>query len=186
MKSIALLRSEHRDIETMLDVLEMAASRLRNGAAVRPELLSSAVAFFEGFGNHCHHEKEEKLLFPLLAKYGVDPGAGCIRALQAQHEVDRGYLREIKGEIEHLRSDDTAAGGRLAAVLQEYVQLLKEHIRIEEGYLDRLIAQTISPADDARLVEQFQAIDRQTAPPAPAAEPARTAVASPAQHETRH
>lgn len=160
MKSIALLRSEHRDIETMLDVLEVAASRLRSGAFVRPELLSSAVSFFETFGNGCHHQKEEKLLFPLLARYGIDPGTTCLRALQAQHEVDQAYLREIKGEIERIRGGDGAAATRLAAVLQEYVQLLKEHIRIEEGYLDYLVTKTISPADDARLVEQFDAIDR--------------------------
>ena len=156
MKSIDLLRSEHRDLESMLAVLEAAALCLRGGGSVRADLLSCALAFFEGFGAICHHAKEEALLFPLRSGLGSD--ICFVAALQAQHEIDRAYLLEIKEAVERLASHDIASGPRLSIVLLEYVQLVKEHIRIEESYFDRL-AETISAADDARLVERFQAMD---------------------------
>jgi hemerythrin-like domain-containing protein len=160
MQSIDVLRREHRDLESMLDGLEAAASRLRAGESVPADWLLSAVALFEGFGNSCHHAKEEQALFPLLAQYGLGPEISFVRALRAQHETDRAYLLEIKEEAERLAANDRTAGPRLAVVLREYVQLLKEHIRIEESYFDGLIGNTMSLADDVQLVEQFDALDR--------------------------
>lgn len=167
MKSIDILRSEHRDLESMLGVFEAAATRLQSGKRVHADLLMGAVAFFERFGNDCHHEKEEKVLFPLLAKHGLGPDISFIRALQSQHEIDRAYLLEIKEGAERLAADDIATRHRLAAVLQEYVDLVREHIRIEERYFDGVIGETISPADDARLVEQFDTLDRSVRREAP-------------------
>lgn len=160
MKSIDVLRREHRHLESMLDVLEATASRLRAGASVPADWLGRAIAFFEGFGDSCHHAKEEKALFPLLAQHGLGPEISFVRALRAQHETDRAFLLEIKDEAERLAAGDRTAAPRLAAVLCEYVQLLKEHIRIEEGYFDGLVANTLSLADDARLVDEFDALDR--------------------------
>ena len=159
MKSIDILESEHRDLESMLAVLEDAAARLQNQGRVHSDLLMEAVRFFERFGNDRHHEKEEALLFPLLAARGLGPEISVVRALQSQHDVDRAYLLEIKEGAEHLAEEDASVGLHLATVLREYVQLVKEHIRIEET-LFGAITTTLSPDDDARLVEQFDALDR--------------------------
>ena len=164
MKSIDMLSSEHRNLESMLAVFDAAASRLQGGGSVRADLLFGALAFFEGFGISCHHAKEEQLLFPLLAKYGVGPETSFVAALRTQHEVDQAYLLEIREGVGCLSANDVAAGPRLAGVLREYVQLVREHIFIEESYFDSLV-ETISAADDARLVEQFRALDRHRAEP---------------------
>src|SRR5262249_23693296 len=148
------------DIDAVLSILETAAARLRSGERVAPDVLSGAVTLLGRFADEYHHAKEEQALFPLLARYRLGPETSFIAALKAQHEIDRAYLLEIKEGVERLAGGDVIAGPALATVLREYVDLTKEHVRLEESYFDGLIAETITPADDARLVEQFETIDR--------------------------
>ncbi len=53
------LMTEHRAIERMLAVLEVAAQRLEGGQRVRPGMLREAVDFVQNFADKCHHGKEE-------------------------------------------------------------------------------------------------------------------------------
>jgi len=72
MRFLDVLMDEHRGFSAMLDVLDAVAGRLERGADVPMAMLVDVVDFFENFTDQ-HHEREEEMLFPLLAKHGIGP-----------------------------------------------------------------------------------------------------------------
>ena len=76
----------------MLDVLDAVAGRLERGADVPMTMLVDVLDFFENFTDR-HHDREEEMLFPLLAKHGIGPDQTVVSALMSQHEAGRDVRR---------------------------------------------------------------------------------------------
>lgn len=168
MKSIELLLEEHRAIERMLSVLESAAVRLHGGGDVPRPVADELFEFFERFGDAGHHQKEEDLLFPVLAAHGLGPETSPIGALAAQHEVGRAFLGDLRRTFRRIERGDSAAREDFATLAREYADMLREHIRIEDHYFVEFASRVMTPAEDDELARaivgpraRFPARDRQ-------------------------
>ncbi len=106
MRFLTVLMDEHRGFSTMLDVLDAIAGRLERGEPVPMPMLVDVLDFFENFTDR-HHDKEEEMLFPLLAKHGIGPDQTVVSALMFQHEAGRVYGSKMRSELNRLQ-----AGGR--------------------------------------------------------------------------
>jgi hemerythrin-like domain-containing protein len=62
INSVAALRWDHSDIETMCSVLEAAVSRLEQGGYVDRQMLSGILRFFDQFVGQSHQLKGEQAL----------------------------------------------------------------------------------------------------------------------------
>jgi len=144
MKSLESLSTEHRTIEQMLIVLEASAERLEQGGDVPTSLVRDVLDFFHHFADALHHAKEERRLFPVLAGHGLGPEASVVGALMHQHDAGRAYVREMRAELERLCDGDRLAAAALAASARAYVDLLREHIRMEDENLFPLAEKTIT------------------------------------------
>src|SRR6266545_2535017 len=71
------LREEHRVILVALDLLERGSGRLAAGAALPDGWWPGIIAWLRAFADVNHHAKEERYLFPALAKACVP--AHCAR-----------------------------------------------------------------------------------------------------------
>jgi len=151
-----VLLDEHRTIEGMVEVLEAMAARLERGAALPDGMVDEVLDFFQGFCDVNHHVKEEELLFPALARRGAAVDATPINAYVAQHEIARGYMRELRGLAGELRRAATARAA-FAATAREYVSLMREHIRIEDHYFSEMAEQVLTPQEDATLAAGMSA-----------------------------
>jgi benzoyl-CoA reductase subunit C len=160
MKSLESLYTEHRTIEQMLIVLEAIAKRLEQGGDVPPSLISDVIDFFHDFADALHHAKEERRLFPVLAGHGLGPEASIVGALVHQHDAGRVYVREMRAELERLCDGDLLVAAGLAASARAYVELLREHIRIEDEYLYPLAQKAITSEEDAMLCSEFSELER--------------------------
>lgn len=160
MTAIDVLLDEHRTIEAMLEVLLSAARRLEAGAPVPTTLLADVLDFFEQFADRVHHAKEEAVVFPELAACGLGPDSTPIAVLLSQHETGRGYLREMRRELAALAGGGTDSARGFAASARDYADLLREHIRIEDHYLQTVAAEQLDAAASARLLEEMAAVDR--------------------------
>jgi len=120
-----ILKSEHRGIERMLDVVERAAERLQQGEPVPPALFAQAGEFFAHFADRCHHGKEEAHLFPALQRRGVPSAGGPIGQMLAEHDQGRAYVRTLREEARRHAEGTLADPGELVAAAHGYVTLLR-------------------------------------------------------------
>jgi hemerythrin-like domain-containing protein len=157
MRLLDVLMDEHRGFSQMLGVLDAIAGRLERGADVPMAMLADVLDFFEDFTDR-HHDKEEELLFPLLAKHGIGPDQSVVSALMFQHEAGRVYGTKMRRELRRLQEGDPSAAAALASDARGYTELIREHIRIEDDYFYKLADQVLTEAEHAAILENFSGV----------------------------
>ena len=165
MSATQVLRDEHRGVERMLRIVELADQRLQAGQDVPPELYRSAVDFFRGFADACHHAKEEDKLFPALEQRGMQRDGGPIGRMLAEHEQGRAYVRAMDQASTLYAQGDRSAVPALVQAGQGYVQLLREHILKEDTRLFPMADQLLTEVEQAELAEEFETIERERTGP---------------------
>jgi len=153
MRFLDVLMDEHRGFSAMLDVLDAVAGRLEHGEQVPMLMLIEVLDFFETFTDR-HHNKEEAMLFPLLAKHGIGPDQTVVSVLMSQHEAGRVYGTKMRSELRRLQEGDPSAPSALASDARGYIELIREHIRIEDEYFYKLADQVLTEAEHEAIVEQ--------------------------------
>jgi hemerythrin-like domain-containing protein len=150
-----ILRREHEAIRTMLGVAEALARRLAAGESTEPRDLLDVQEFFQHFADGTHHEKEEKLLFPVLAKRGVPRHGGPLSAMHSEHETGRSLLDLMGHAAEEFGKGVREAGTQWAETTLGYCELLRHHIHKEDVVLFAVTERVLSGADQERLAEEF-------------------------------
>ncbi len=165
MSATDVLRDEHRGVERMLAIVEAATQRLQAGGDVPADLFLRAVDFFRGFTDGCHHAKEEEKLFPAMEQRGVPRMGGPIAVMLAEHEQGRAYVRTMAEAADRYSKGDKSATAPLIQSGQGYVALLRQHIAKENSVLFHMADQILSSADQARLSEEFEVVERERTGP---------------------
>jgi hemerythrin-like domain-containing protein len=165
MSATDVLKDEHRGVERMLAIVEAAGKRLEAGGDVPADLYLSAVDFFRGFTDGCHHAKEEEKLFPAMEKRGVPREGGPIGVMLAEHEQGRAYVRAIAEAAARYSKGDKSAVSALIQNGRGYVELLRQHIAKEDRVLFPMADKVLSGAEQAQLFEAFETIERERTGP---------------------
>jgi hemerythrin-like domain-containing protein len=159
MKAIETLEAEHRVIEKVLTALDRAVGGYVNGAPTAE--LTPLIEFCRMYGDALHHEKEEHLLFPALARRGVTANDSSVRALTVQHETCRQLMREIGRHLE-AGCDDPACRRAVSAIAREYIDMLRMHIVLEEEFFHDVAARVLTESDDNQLAAEMMDADERT------------------------
>ncbi len=146
------LVQEHVAINAGLDVLERMAQRLREGRKVRREDAEALVVFFVEFADKCHHGKEEGILFPAMAEAGIPNENGPIGVMLAEHVQGRAAIARMR---QALRDGGLDAAGFIGGA-EDYLALLRTHIRKENMILFPLGDKRIPEDVQAGLLERFE------------------------------
>lgn len=141
------LKHEHRVIERALRILEMLTKKKESAS---PEQWNKLIDFIRNFADQCHHLKEEKLLFPALEKYGIDPAAGPVGIMLEEHEEGRSYVTAM---AESLASENREG---LIENARAYVRLLHDHIQKEDDILFEMVDSVLPSEEKARLMTEFE------------------------------
>ncbi|MBI2626537.1 MAG: hemerythrin domain-containing protein [Candidatus Nealsonbacteria bacterium] len=120
------LRADHEKILTELDKLE-----------ADPEgYAKTFLEFTESFAEP-HHHKEEEVLFPALEKKGIPKDGGPIGVMLMEHEMKRGYVKEL-------------AAGKIEAAMK-IVSLMRDHIAKENDILYPMAQQVLTEEELAGM-----------------------------------
>ena len=149
MKATDVLKQEHRVIEQVLDCLEHIANRARAGAGLDRDNAFDALEFLRTFADRCHHGKEEDRLFPAMIEKGIPRDVGPVAVMLAEHDVGRAAIRGMQAAVD---GEDAATFARHA---DEYVMLLREHIKKEDGILFPM-ADSVLGEEQAALLAEFE------------------------------
>lgn len=121
-----VLRDEHVLILRALDLLALAGRRYEHGEGPPEDWWRELIGWLRGFADRNHHAKEERSLFPAMARAGVPDGpGGPIGIMLEEHAEGRALIGAL------------AASGAAprAASARRYVDLLRAHIDKENGVL---------------------------------------------------
>jgi hemerythrin-like domain-containing protein len=154
MRMLQVLVDEHHGFSVMLDVLDAMAGRLLEGKPVPAEMVSGVIDFFEHVTDG-HHRQEEELLFPLMAQHGIGADQTVVNALLTQHDAGRAYTRKMRADAVGLVAGVPDASQQLARHARGFVELIREHIRIEDSYFYTLASEILTNAERATMAEAF-------------------------------
>ncbi|MHB9092213.1 MAG: hemerythrin domain-containing protein, partial [Chloroflexota bacterium] len=153
------LMNEHRAIETVIGLLQRGANRIETGEQIPPDTLARAHGFILNFADHCHHAKEEHILYPAMARRGMPTQSGPIGVMLSEHEMGRRYAGAIKDALPGYAEGDAESTAMLIKSIRNYADLLLEHIQKEDGILYPLSDRVLDDEDKAELMREFERVE---------------------------
>ena len=125
------LRTEHRAVARMLDIMDEIAASTRRGEPQNADDVSEIIEFLRVFVDKCHHAKEERLLFPAMRAAGASGAEETLGSLFADHAHGREAVTRMASMVPRLDADEFTSRA-LAEAIDGYTQLLRAHIVREE------------------------------------------------------
>jgi hemerythrin-like domain-containing protein len=122
--------------------------------------LETIVDLIRNYADGVHHEKEEQLLFPLMAEKGFSPQQGPVAVMLHEHMQGRQFVAGIRAGIELLKSGHENAVAIIYENMQGYVSLLRNHISKENNILFRMADQSFSEEEQAVLLKEFARVEQ--------------------------
>lgn len=159
MKAVDELKKEHQGIELMLRILQSITGKLGKGEQIDSGQLNDIMEFLSVFVDSCHHGKEEEFLFPALEAAGVPREGGPIGDLMGEHEQGRRLVARLKKAVKKYTSGDITSTTDLQEVVDEYVELMLQHIQKENKGLFLMAESKLDTAKDNELFEAFEKLE---------------------------
>jgi hemerythrin-like domain-containing protein len=160
MKPTDILKHEHELILKVLDAAEREASAIAGGGAAVADRLTAFVDFIRNFADHCHHAKEEDVLFVRMGERGFPREVGPVAVMLHEHELGRAHIAAVADNIAGAVAGDAAARAVVAERLAGYAALLRQHIFKEDNILFPMADRVFSEADQAALAADFERVER--------------------------
>jgi hemerythrin-like domain-containing protein len=161
MKATEILMEEHAVIERVLTAMQRAATRVSEGAEMRPAFFINAALFIKNFADGCHHKKEEGVLFVAMNPNDLPTQDGPIGVMLAEHEQGRLFTREMLAAAEKWEKGDQSARMAVVENALGYVGLLRQHIYKENQILFPMADRVIPPKQQEKVAEEFERIERE-------------------------
>ena len=160
MNAIDKMRDEHSSINEMLSVLEIFCRRLENGEDASLHDGKLMIEFLQVYADKLHHEKEERLVFPLLEKLGVPKAGGPLEIMLEDHVQGRAYVQAMSEALERLQAGESEARSSFTECAANYIRLMREHIKTEDEAIFDLAEMRLSVAQLEQLAVEFLTVEK--------------------------
>ena len=165
MKPTDILRHEHELIMMVLDAAEREARAIANGGAADADRLAGFVDFIRNFADHCHHAKEEDVLFVRMGERGFPREVGPVAVMLHEHELGRAHVAAVADNIAAAAAGDAAARAVVAERLAGYASLLRQHIFKEDRVLYPMAERTLPASAFAQMHDDFARFEAEATGP---------------------
>ncbi|MBI1748565.1 MAG: hemerythrin domain-containing protein [Acidobacteria bacterium] len=153
---IRILDHEHRIIERILRALEGLCTRLVRGENPPAAAFLQIIDFFRTFADSCHHQKEEKYLFPVLEQHGVPRVGGPVGVMLYEHEMGRRFVADLASAVAAYEKGDPSARAAIVENGRGYIRHLAEHINKEDNILYKMAEDMFDDATWTALLAAFE------------------------------
>jgi len=117
------------------------------------------VGLIRNYADGFHHAKEENLFFPILVKKGFSNEQGPVAVMLHEHAEARRFVKGMSDEIENIKNGDASSLTILYENMQDYIDLLRVHIRKENNVLFPLADKALSKVEQEELLSEFAALE---------------------------
>ena len=129
------LKSEHDTMSIILAALKKTVSDIYENNYFDLFRVSQIIEFIRTYNDKCHHEKEEKILFPAILESGIPNSADTIHFLINEHEIARECIVDIETNLRDYLAGNTYALENLSSSINKYIFLEEKHIKTENNVL---------------------------------------------------
>lgn len=155
------LRNEHKAILAMLKIMEAILIKKEAGTPFPLAHLEQITDFLKTFADRCHHGKEEDYLFPALEKAGIPREGGPIGVMLQEHAMGRDYTRGMVDGIAKLRNKEPQADYVITRNMEDYIQLLTQHIQKENNILFVMAEMHLEEGVQQEISLGFQKVEKE-------------------------
>jgi hemerythrin-like domain-containing protein len=127
---IEVLRQEHRNIESLLRVLERELSVFDRGERPDYEVVLAIIDYFKDYPDCCHHPKEDVIVEKLKVRDPVT--AVTIGDLEAEHQEGAKRLRRLDQAVQRVLSDQDLQRRNVYNIIRDFIDHERQHMAMEE------------------------------------------------------
>ena len=143
------LYDEHQSIAKLLKALERQGAVLREGGAVKLDVIARALQYFVHYPDLVHHPMEDLVYQRLIVR---DPDiADRIDNIVAEHEAMDARTRAFLALMELPKAGDLAWLAAVSDHLEDFIAAYWRHLKIEEGALFPRAHSKLTAADWADI-----------------------------------
>ena len=151
------IKAEHRALARAIGAMQALVARWRSPDE-KPD-----IARFEGFLHYIetvpdrvHHPKEDRVLFPAIAKRSKQAG-DVIERLEREHERCPEMLEAVRNALKRVSSKEKNALEGLATTVEEFADFYWWHLHREEDELLPVAYAALTDEDWAQIEAAFAA-----------------------------
>jgi hemerythrin-like domain-containing protein len=146
---VEVLRQEHRNIETLLRVLERELSLFDRGDRPDYDVILAVIDYFKDYPDCCHHPKEDMIIEKLKVRDPV--GAAAVGDLEAQHREGAKRLRQVAEAVECVLSDQDLLRQNVHNIIGDFINHERQHMAMEERVVFPTALNALRPEDWADI-----------------------------------
>ena len=157
MMPVAPLMIEHRVIERMIRVVGAELARMEKSGTADPGFIDVAVDFIRTYTDHCHHGKEEEILFRDLRNKPLSEDLKKILdELIEEHRQGRRVVAElVEAKEEYIRGRQESVS-KIMECMRYLVDFYPVHIEKEDRHFFLPCMQFFTQEEkDSMLKEEF-------------------------------
>jgi hemerythrin-like domain-containing protein len=151
---------EHAVIGLVVAAMEREAAHIRETGELDGDRIERMLEFTRHFTDGWHHDKEERLLFPVMERLD-ERGRAQVAVMLQEHDGARRRVANIVGALEAARAGDAAARRTVADNLSGYASLLFAHIAKENNVIFPLADRLLGTEERNDLAAEFAQVDAQ-------------------------
>ncbi|RXH35007.1 hemerythrin [Bradyrhizobium nanningense] len=142
---IERLSREHRNIETLLAVLERELEIFDRGNHPDYEVIRAIVSYFELYPELYHHPQEELVFAKLKLR---DPAAAArVGDLTLEHQKGAQRLRRVVQAIDAVLADREILRQDVENIVHDFIESERRHIMIEDRDFFPAALKVLTPSD---------------------------------------
>jgi len=126
---------EHRFIERMIQVMKVQLEIIQTEKKADPGQVEWIIHFIRAYADHCHHGKEEEILFRELGRKTISPEHKRImEELIEDHKLGRKITMSLVAANQAYQKGETGALSVIAAGLRSLIEFYPQHIQKEDRH----------------------------------------------------
>ena len=142
---IERLSREHRNIETLLAVLERELEIFDRGDNPDYEVIRAIISYFELYPELYHHPQEELVFAKLKLR---DPAAAArVGDLTLEHQKGTQRLRRVAQAIDSVLADREILRQNVDNIVRDFIESERRHIMIEDRDFFPAALKVLEPSD---------------------------------------
>jgi len=139
MNPVFDIKSEHDAMTIILSAMKRRAVDMRYNRQVDLFRIAQIIDFLRVYNDSCHHQKEEKILFPALLEYGIPTTSNIIHHLVNEHHISHNNLNNMEDKMHDYLAGRTQSLDALSTIMIQYITLEENHIKTENEILLPLV-----------------------------------------------
>ena len=150
---IDILRQEHRNIETLLLVLERELGVFARGERPDYEVVHAVIAYFQVDPDAGHHPLEDMVFDRLKARDST--AAARLGDLAADHRRGAERLRRVAQAVESVLADRELLRQTVNDIIRDFIEQERIHMAMEERYFFPAAVKGLQPQDWAEIAARL-------------------------------